>query len=148
MRIMRTLFWVLLVLLVAGGAVIGVVTVRGMGAVEEIETSIREHRANLESVEKERAELSEAVRLERERLSEIPDSLAGTKSGAAMRSSMSFAKMETIIDGKEMRSRRSLEHLEKEKEQVKGRLISWNIKLGVIELVLLGALIGLRRAFR
>ena len=142
----RIMFFVLLLAFVAGGVGIGWLSVRGMSELNELGAQIEKEQGLWDDLQAERRDLEATVESEKERLAELPDSLKTMTNAQAIKSSLSFAKQETIIETKEMRVKKRLEYLESEKNRVKGAMVRGSAKIGVVELVLLvGLIIAWRR---
>ncbi|MEJ2722333.1 MAG: hypothetical protein P8181_14530 [bacterium] len=141
----RVLFGGLLLLFVAAGLATGWVAYRGSSELRTIQAKIDEQHAAWDDIQAERRKLEDMVASEKERIAELPDSLKKATNAQAMKSSMSFAKAETVIETNEMRVKKRLEFQENEKRRVGGVLARKLAVFGGVEVVLLVALLVVRR---
>jgi hypothetical protein len=145
MMVKRVVFFMLLFAFIAGGVGIGWIGVRGKNALNDIQVKIDKEHAIRDEIQTERRNLEDTVAEEKERLDELPDSMKTMLNAQAVKSSLSFAKAETVIETKEYRVKKRLDFLETEKNLVKGKLYRDTAKLGVVEAVLFIGLIVARR---
>ena len=141
----RVVFFVLLFAFIAGGVGIGWIGVRGKNALNDIQANLDKEHAISDEIQAERLNLEDTVSKEKERLEEMPDSTARMLGAQALKSSLSFAKAETVIDNKEYRVKKRLAFLETEKNLAKGKLYRDTAKLGAVEAILFVGLIVARR---
>ncbi|UCH84881.1 MAG: hypothetical protein JSW50_04110 [Candidatus Latescibacterota bacterium] len=141
----RIVFFLMLVAFVAVGAGAGWKTMGGMKTIRNIEAEIAKENATWDDIQQERRELQESIDNEKDRLSELPDSSQGMKNALAVKSSLSLAKVEGILQNKEHRVKKRLEHLNAEQAQARERLTGDLVKLGVVEIVLLAGLVVARQ---
>jgi hypothetical protein len=131
--------------LIVGGGFLGGTMIKDVSKLREFDESIREQLQTQRDIEEKRMALTENLERARERISDIPDSLSSARGPATIRESMNYGKQEQILDGKAIRVERMLDHLEGERAKVMDHLKRWGMRLGAVELVLIGLLVGLRR---
>jgi len=140
----RIVFVVLLVAFIVVGASMAWVGVRGKNDIDAVEAQIAVEKSTWDDIQQERRDLQESIEKEKERIGEMSDVPQKVKKAQAVKSSLSLAKVEGLLQNKEHRVKQRLEHLEKEFESVKGRMISTLATLCGVEVVLLVGLILVR----
>jgi hypothetical protein len=133
------------VLIVVCAVIGGVVVAKGSAELRGIDASIEEQKANQERVFNDKAKLRHDMEKEKAALSEIPDSLKATRTGKVMKTSQVFAKTEARLDEENLRIKRILRELDRERTRAADGLRNRILLFTGIELVLIVGLVAVRR---
>jgi hypothetical protein len=123
----------------------GAVLYKGLAAIGELDSSIREQEQVKAEARKEREDFNRRLDESVKSLREIPDSLAATRNGRILGTSMKLSKEEWNIDQKEMRADKRLKFRREQRAELKGRLVRRAGTLAAVEVALAACVVFLVR---